>query len=209
MIKNINHKIRFKLKVALILWFTLALLTLLVMLGLTRPLDTYVILTISGFNAQFDPAFRAISFIASAPIMFLLAFIILVYKLTTEAKIKRELALFLSLLFVSILTIIMKYAVAIPRPRDVSYLLFPFKYSYPSGHVSRFTVFCYYLGRRRCEQVFLVVLLFLISMSRILLLQHYLSDVVGGILLGLATSVSIEVSSVYWLKYLTRLLRVS
>lgn len=209
MIENINRKIQFKLKVTLILWFVFALLTLLVILGLTRPLDTYIIPALSGLDTKFDLAFRAISFIASAPIVFLTAFIIFVYKLTMRAKIERELALLLSLFFVSVLTVIMKYAVAIPRPSDVSYLLFPFKYSYPSGHASRFTIFCYYLGRRRWEQVILIILLFLVSMSRILLLQHYLSDVVGGVLLGLATSVSVEVSSVYWLKYLTRLSRVS
>ena len=209
MIENINRKIQFKLKVTLILWFVFALLTLLVILGLTRPLDTYIILTLSELDAKFDLALRIISFIASAPIMFLVAFIILVYKFTMGAKIERELALLLSLFFVSALTVIMKYAVAVPRPSDVGYLLFPLKYSYPSGHTSRFTVFCYYLGRRRREQVLLIILLFLVSMSRILLLQHYLSDVIGGILLGLATSVSVELSSVYWLKYLTRLLRVS
>jgi len=209
MIENFDRKIGFKLKVTLILWFVFALLTLLVVLGLTRPLDAYVILSVSELNAQFNTVFRAVSFIASAPIMFLIAFIILVYKLTMGARVEREFALFLSLFLVSVLTVVMKYAVAIPRPSDVSYLLFPLKYSYPSGHASRFTIFCYYLGRRRWEQVLLIILLFLVSMSRILLLQHYLSDVLGGILLGLATSVSVEVSSVYWLKYLTRLLRVS
>ena len=206
MIENINRKIQFKLKVTLVLWFVFALLTLLVVLGLTRPLDTYIILTLSELDAKFDLALRVISFIASAPIIFLVAFIILVYKFTMGAKIERELALLLSLFLVSVLTVVMKYAVAIPRPSDVSYLLFPLKYSYPSGHASRFTIFCYYLGRRRWEQVLLIILLFLVSMSRILLLQHYLSDVIGGILLGLATSVSVEVSSIYWLKYLTRLL---
>ncbi|RLG72709.1 MAG: hypothetical protein DRO08_02945, partial [Thermoprotei archaeon] len=90
MIKNFDRKIEFKLKVTLILWSAFALLTLLVVLGLTRPLDAYVILSVSGLNAQFNTVFRAVSFIASAPIMFLIAFIILVYKLTMGARVERE-----------------------------------------------------------------------------------------------------------------------
>ncbi|OYT60730.1 MAG: hypothetical protein B6U75_00945 [Desulfurococcales archaeon ex4484_217_1] len=99
------------------------------------------------------------------------------------------------------------YVTAIPRPRYMRYSFFTFKYSYPSGHTSRFTVLCYYLPRKKYEQVLLLLMLFLVSTSRIMLLQHYFSDVLGGLLLGLATSVSIEATSVYWLKYLTQLLR--
>ena len=207
MIKNADQRRGFKLKIIFASWSTFTLLTLLVMMGLTRSLDVYVVQAVPEFNIQINLILRTISFMASAPLVFLIASIIFIYKLVSGASVKRELTLLLSLLIVSMLTVIVKYVTAIPRPRYMRYSLFTFKYSYPSGHTSRFTVLCYYLPRKKYEQVLLLLMLFLVSTSRIMLLQHYFSDVLGGLLLGLATSVSIEATSVYWLKYLTQLLR--
>ncbi|RLG75270.1 MAG: hypothetical protein DRO23_04415 [Thermoprotei archaeon] len=207
MIKNADQRQSFKLKIVLASWSTFALLTLLVMMGLTRSLDVCVVQAVPEFNIQIDLIFRVISFMASAPLVFLIASITFIYKFVSGASVKRESALLLSLLIVSTLTVIVKYVTAIPRPRYMGSPLFTFKYSYPSGHTSRFTVLCYYLPRKKYEQALLLFMLFLVSTSRIMLLQHYFSDVLGGLLLGLAISVSIEVTSAYWLKYLTQLLR--
>jgi len=81
MIKNANQRRGFKLKTALASWFTFTLLTLLVMMGLTRPLDVYVVQAVPEFDIQINLILRIMSFMASAPLVFLIASIIFIYKL--------------------------------------------------------------------------------------------------------------------------------
>ena len=97
----------------------------------------------------------------------------------------------LSLIVTSILGEgILKNIIKRPRPY-ISYdnikLLIPppSSYSFPSGHVSSsFAVFgvFYFLNLRYKWPIFIVA--FLISFSRIYLGVHYLTDILGGIILG-------------------------
>lgn len=61
-------------------------------------------------------------------------------------------------------------------------------YSFPSGHVFRTTFLAVLLGARATPawRAALVVLVAAMALARIALAQHWASDVVGGILLGIA-----------------------
>jgi len=60
-------------------------------------------------------------------------------------------------------------------------------FSYPSGHVSRATGAFLALSRgSRTKESVAVIAVFLVSLSRIILGAHYLTDVVGGVFLSLA-----------------------
>jgi len=60
-------------------------------------------------------------------------------------------------------------------------------YSYPSGHVSRAAGGFLILSRKsRTKELLATLIIFLVSLSRIVLGAHYPTDVVGGIFLSLA-----------------------
>jgi undecaprenyl-diphosphatase len=60
-------------------------------------------------------------------------------------------------------------------------------FSYPSGHVSRATgAFLILVRGIRTKELLAVIAVFLVSLSRMILGAHYLTDVVGGIFLSLA-----------------------
>lgn len=102
--------------------------------------------------------------------------------------------LIISIILVSILTTMFKILIGIPRPQGCqlaqqSIYNVLLCYSYPSGHVSRFTVITYYVSKRsKVTKIYMYMLLICIGLSRILLQAHYLSDVIGGFLLGLIIS---------------------
>jgi len=167
-----------------------------VMLGLLKEIDLYFIGNVPEFEGILLHVLVFISFIANIYTVFSIVILISLYSYFKRKSVKWSLALFLSIVFVSIATFIIKNVTAIPRPYNVEsvYPLTVESYSYPSGHVSRFTVICYYLSKKfKHTKLFMMFLLILVAFSRILLLQHYLSDVLGGFSLGLAISLSTEI----------------
>jgi undecaprenyl-diphosphatase len=105
------------------------------------------------------------------------------------------------LLFVGVaLEAMLKYFIIHPRPPHitsqnlcyfdfpnhiVTYMLFP--YSFPSGHVLRTTflveLFIAYMNRYHIAGRVLIIMM---ALTRVYLNDHWISDVVGGFLLGLA-----------------------
>jgi len=65
-------------------------------------------------------------------------------------------------------------------------------YSFPSGHCSRMAMFCYLtcilldVNDYFAEQYVAVLIYIIIGLSRVFMGRHYCSDLVGGILLGVA-----------------------
>ena len=61
--------------------------------------------------------------------------------------------------------------------------------AFPSLHVSDSVCVSYYLGRVRVQQVWLwLTCAFLISISTLLVKEHYIADVIGGLVLGVVVS---------------------
>lgn len=92
------------------------------------------------------------------------------------------------------MTYALKYGFAVPRPEFVQHA--PTSFSYPSGHSSGATVLyglvASFIAQEKIQtQRWKVYLAFgipviLVALSRILLGVHWLSDIVGGILLGVS-----------------------
>jgi len=92
------------------------------------------------------------------------------------------------------LTHALKYGFAVPRPELVIYA--PLSLSYPSGHSSGAAILyglvASFIAQERAQsqrwKVYLTLGLpiFMIALSRVLLGVHWLSDIIGGILLGLS-----------------------
>jgi membrane-associated phospholipid phosphatase len=100
-----------------------------------------------------------------------------------------ELAIFL--VITTVLTYFLQLVFARPRPNCLGMSaddenVFS-SFSYPSGHVSRATGGFLILSRgSRTRESLAVIAISIVSLSRVILGAHYLTDVVGGIFLSLA-----------------------
>lgn len=176
-------------------WLSFIALTLMVMFGLLKEIDLYFIGNVPEFKGILLYVLVFLSLIANIYIVLSIVILVFLHSYFKGESVRWCLALFFSIILASIATLIVKNITAIPRPCSVenTYPLTVGSYSYPSGHVSRFTVIYYYLSKKFKHAKLFTILLILVASSRILLLQHYLSDVLGGFLLGLAISLSSEI----------------
>ena len=91
-----------------------------------------------------------------------------------------------------------------PQPTDGAEVLHPETgpgYSFPSGHAESSTVFWGQLAveaRKRWLYLLGLIIVFLVSMSRLYLNVHWPIDVLGGFLLGVALLAFFNVASALW-----------
>ena len=179
--------------------------TLLVMQGVLTPLDEAVIeatQTVSGQNDTADLIMHVITETGDIYYMFIFGVIILIIRPTR----KIGLAIMISLVIATLATGYAKCGIERDRPGleymgatlplgigADTYSLFcegGYSASFPSGHASRAAVFGLVLGAAlypRLGAAAYLMLLYpaMVSVSRVYVLQHYPSDVIGGALLGL------------------------
>lgn len=112
---------------------------------------------------------------------------------------KATLKLLLAFIFVTFLTLAFKILVRVERPEGgmltstlPNILSFVEEYSYPSGHAARFTVLMWYFYERLNKKFIPITLLTFVSLTRLALHAHYPTDLVGGILLGLLSYLTID-----------------
>ncbi len=80
-----------------------------------------------------------------------------------------------------VLSLILKYLIGRPRPFD-----FLEGYAFPSSHATiYFFIFAFMADRNEKYKWWFLGIAVLVGLSRLLLGVHYLSDVIGGALLGI------------------------
>ena len=148
------------------------------------------------------PAMEVLSGSASLEAFALLALIIYVMDASLDGRVSEPVASFIVALILSmILTALIKAYVAAPRPHEPSAyfgllgnLINADYFAYPSGHTVRVTVLSYYVlsvfPQSRRKKVSYLVLIYAgaVMVSRLLLQVHWLSDIIGGIIVGLWSS---------------------
>lgn len=80
-----------------------------------------------------------------------------------------------------------------PRPPEKFWKIKVHGFGFPSGHATGASAFWSYLSLKLRNKILYIVsalLIFLISISRIILGVHYLRDVIGGIVIGLGVSIA-------------------
>jgi len=148
------------------------------------------------------PAMEVLSGSASLEAFALLALIIYVMDASLDGRVSEPVASFIVALILSmILTALIKAYVAAPRPHEPSAyfgllgnLINADYFAFPSGHTVRVTVLSYYVlsvfPQSRRKKVSYLVLIYAgaVMVSRLLLQVHWLSDIIGGIIVGLWSS---------------------
>lgn len=175
------------------------------LLGLFDPLDSSIYARFHGSSNFFIEAFTE-----TASIYFFLAVIVIIaiYQLYKFRGFTVGLLNFVSaFILVSLLTLLIKYVTAIPRPgapQVVSpslYALISDVYSFPSGHTSRASTAAYFLSKRNRILLSLSwIYVFLIGISRIVLAVHWFSDVLVGVAVGLFSGELVDLFSPSLLK---------
>ena len=113
------------------------------------------------------------------------AFFLVVYYLKKSV---RAFFISMSILVAAFLVVIIKEIVARPRPGyALPISMIPFsKYSFPSGHTTMAFLVAILLSRYYPKYNYLFYsIAILVGLSRIYLGLHYLSDVIGGLILGI------------------------
>ena len=178
--------------------------TLLVYSGFTQEFDESVskfFQSIAG-NSALDLVMQSISEVGDVYYMLVFAIVLLIIKKTRRIG----LALMILLVLATLLTGYIKCGVDRDRPSlDYEGTPFPielsqdtfalfcegsFNASYPSGHAARATIFGIVLGvalsnrfPRGCYLLLLYPLL--MAISRVYVIHHYPTDVIGGVILGI------------------------
>jgi membrane-associated phospholipid phosphatase len=137
-------------------------------------------------------AFQILTYLGDFYLWVVLASIYLVYAyFKSRKRLSSAIELAIFLIITTALTYSIKMVFTRPRPDCLGLSVydddFVSSFSYPSGHVSRATGAFFILVRgSRTKELLAVIAVFLVSLSRMILGAHYLTDVVGGVFLSLA-----------------------
>lgn len=135
--------------------------------------------------------FQVLTYLGDLYLWVTVAFIYLVYALLKSRKnIGSAVELVTFLTMVTILTYFLKLAFNRPRPNCPNLTVYTEEVdsAYPSGHVSRVTGALLILlpKKKRTLKALVALIIFLVSISRMILGVHYLTDVIGAVFLSLA-----------------------
>ena len=176
-----------------------AVLSIAVTAGWTAPLDQTVVTAVAGHRTAVLSNF-AVNFTAlgSAPVVVCIALLAAIYALASG----RQRIVFVllwtpaSFLLDNVLKLVFQH----PRPTQ-AIIAIPDSYSFPSGHAVAASALYITLAllaahgerRQRPKRILIwsgIAVAVLVAWSRVYLGVHYLSDVIGGLLLGGAGSIA-------------------
>ncbi len=166
-----------------------------VVLGYTTNIDTFIYkLVTSNMNDYLTSFYKFITFFGSTKFMISLCIILLVIFILVKKK-WYGINIVIGLISSTIVNNVVKVLISRERP-DVLKLVNESTYSFPSGHtmasVMMYGIIIYYIYRSKLNKYLKWILIsifglliLLIMISRIYLGAHYVTDVVGGLLLSL------------------------
>jgi membrane-associated phospholipid phosphatase len=196
---------------AIYLIVTLLIGVLVVLLPLNG-IECNIVLNIQNFAKKTTglQIFQVLTYLGNFYVWVLFASVYVLYAYFKSRKLL-ESAIELSVFFVitTALTSILEIVFVRPRPNcprlivsieDVSpSFSVASSFSYPSGHVSRATGGFLILSREsRTKESLAATAIFIVSLSRIVLGAHYLTDVIGGIFLSLAAQKIADLSMLFF-----------
>lgn len=151
-------------------------------------LDKFVLRTIHFIENPFLD-YISYLFINMIPVL-IIFFITLIIRLANKKKLEWVFPFFLSIGITYIITYILKFIFARPRPNSTELFLFNLPdYSFPSAHAAVAFAMLPMLNKEHPKQkIIWIIFVSLIAFSRIYIGVHYLSDVVAGALIGYFTS---------------------
>ena len=175
----------------IILLSLFVILTICVLLDITGAMDYNIYNVLSTSNVEFlTVCSNVVTSLASSQAIIIIT-LILIFLLNTNHQ---RIFVIINTLISAGIIILSKNIFLRERPLIGSELLS--SYSFPSGHSLIATTYygflIYLLRRSKCKEeykvigtTFLTTLIVLICLSRLILNVHYLTDVVGGVILGL------------------------
>ncbi len=182
---------KFYISIILALLFTIN--TILVLCEYTTPFDDAVHELITNLYCPFlDVLMRIITFFASDIVIISIVVLSMLY-LFVENKKKKS--LFVGLTIGSAMLIYLFFNTVIQRARPIYISIAETRYSYPSGHttasITIYGLFLYIINKgnyskkmkRLLSSICLFFMIF-IPISRLYLGAHFISDVIGGLLLA-------------------------
>lgn len=185
----------------LVLWLLagFAAVSIAVTAGWTQPLDQAVVMSVAGHRTDLLNNLAVnLTALGSAPVVTLITLCVALYAFASGRQ-RIVLALLwtpLSFLLDDVLKLLFQH----PRPTE-ALIAIPDSYSFPSGHAVAASALYITLAliaarseqRRRPRRIIVVTgvsIAVLVAWSRVYLGVHYLTDVIGGLLLGGAGAIA-------------------